>query len=169
MATTEHAPETLRTLLTRDHQRLDQLFTALLNALRADAREDVLRLWAAFDDGLSLHISLEEEHILPALREQDAALADALTREHQAFRLMLAELGVAVDLHQIRAQTVSDFIDQLRRHASREDAFLYCWADENLSAPEKALLRTRLDTAAFLRQQLAELGRRTKAPQSAVR
>jgi hemerythrin-like domain-containing protein len=168
MATTEHAQETLRTLLTRDHQRLDQLFTALLNALRADAREDVLRLWAAFDDGLSLHMALEEEHLLPALRERDPALADALSSEHQTIRLMLAELGVAVDLHQIRAETVSDFIDQLRRHASREDASLYRWADENLSAPEQALLRTRLDAGTFLRRQLAELRRRAKAPKSAA-
>jgi hemerythrin-like domain-containing protein len=169
MTTTEDAQETLGTLLTRDHQRLDQVFTALLNALQADAREDVLRLWAAFDDGLSLHMALEEEHILPALRERDPVLADALSREHQTIRLMLAELGVAVDLHQIRAETVSDFIDQLRRHASREEALVYRWADENLSAPEKALLRTRLDTATFLRKQLAKLGRRAKVPQSTVR
>lgn len=162
MSMSENERETLTGLLTRDHRRLDQLFTALLNALRADAREDVLRLWAAFDDGLCQHMALEEEHILPALRDEDAALADALAKEHQEIRSKLVELGVAVDLHEIREQTVSDFVEQLRAHARREDAWAYRWADENLSAPEKALFRTRLDTAAFLRQRLAELGKRAQ-------
>src|SRR5687767_3753531 len=45
----------LRALLAREHRELDQPFEALLNALHADARDDALRLWSAFDDGLCRH------------------------------------------------------------------------------------------------------------------
>jgi hemerythrin-like domain-containing protein len=156
-------PEGLRALLARDHRELDQLFDALPNALRADAREDALRLWAAFDDGLCRHMALEEKHILPALRRQNAEEVARLSREHDEIRAKLAELGVGVDLHAISAQIVSDFIEQLRSHAQREEALAYRWAEANLPVAEQQKLRTGLSAASALRQRLIELGRKAKA------
>jgi hemerythrin-like domain-containing protein len=169
MANSENGRESLRTLLRQDHQELERTFQALLDALRADARNDVLKFWAAFDDGLCQHMALEEQHVLPALREQDAREADALSKEHDEIRMKLAELGPGVDLHEIRAETVSDFVEQLRRHANREDALAYRWAEHHLPSSERAILRTRLGTARFLRQRLTELGRTARARLAAVR
>lgn len=159
----DNSSEGLRSLLARDHRELDLLFDQLSNALHADAREDALRLWAAFDDGLCRHMALEEKHILPRLQEQDAREVTELLNEHADIRQKLAELGVGVDLHAIPAQTVSDFIDQLRRHAEREDALVYRWAEANLAATERGQIAEKLSAASALRQRLLQLGRRTKA------
>lgn len=162
-------PEGLRALLARDHRELDQLFEALLNALQADAREDALRLWSAFDDGLSRHMALEEKHLLPLLQQQDAREVEALLREHADIRAKLADLGVGVDLHEIRVQTVSDFVEQLRRHASREDALAYRWAQQNVPAPQQMEIRSALDATRALRQRVMELGRKAKASVTSTR
>lgn len=155
-------PEGLRALLARDHRELDQLFDALLEALSADAREDALRLWSAFDDGLCRHMALEETHVLPHLRNHDAGEVEGLLAEHGQIRSKLAELGVGVDLHEIRVQTVSDFIEQLRRHASREEALAYRWAQQNVPAEQQDDVRKALAAARGLRQRVLELGRKVK-------
>jgi hemerythrin-like domain-containing protein len=162
-------PEGLRALLARDHRELDQLFEALLSALQADARDDALRLWSAFDEGLCRHMAVEEKHLFSLLGQQDAREVEALLREHDDIRAKLAELGVGVDLHEIRVQTVSDFVEQLRRHASREDALAYRWAQQNVPVAQQNEIRTALDAARALRQRLMELGRKAKGNVTANR
>lgn len=149
--------EGLQAFMARDHEELDRLFEALLAALQADARGDARRLWATFEDGLCRHMELEEAQLLPLMHERDPREVDALLREHDEIRAMLAELGVGVDLHEIRVQTVSDFIDQLRRHAIREDAIAYRWAQENVPAARQEAVRSALGAAPMLRQRLRGL------------
>jgi hemerythrin-like domain-containing protein len=162
-------PEGLRALLAREHRELDQLFEALLNALQADARDDALRLWSAFDDGLCRHMALEEKHLLPLLEQQDAREVEGLLKEHEDIRAKLAELGVGVDLHEIRVQTVSDFVEQLRLHARREDALAYRWAQQNVPAAQQTEIRSALDAARALRQRVMEVGRKAKAHVASTR
>jgi len=153
-------PDGVGALLAREHQELNQLFDALLDALQADARDDALRLWSAFDDGLCRHMALEEKELLPLLRQQDAREVDALLAEHDEIRAQLAELGVGVDLHEIRVQTVSDFIEQLRRHAAREDALAYRWAQANLPAAQRDVMRRALAAARVTRQSVLDTRRK---------
>ncbi len=160
-------PEGLWELLTREHDRLDQLFEQLLNALQADARQDALRLWAAFDDGLCQHMELEEEILLPALQEQRPEEAAALAKEHAEIRTKLADLGVALDLHETRSDVVGDFVAQLRSHAQRENELAYQWAEQHLGADDRKELRRRTETARRVRQQLCDLGKLVK-PRSAT-
>ena len=124
----------LRGELSRDHERLDQLFSDLRAAFDADAREDAARLWGELDRGLSAHLEFEERHVLPAFRAVDSAEGDRLLREHDLIRHRLTELGVAVDLHTVRAEIVADFIALLRAHAHGEDDLLYRWAERELPA-----------------------------------
>jgi hemerythrin-like domain-containing protein len=159
----KETPEGLRALLARDHRELERLFDALLNALQADAREDALRLWSVFEDGLCAHMTLEESHVLPPLRSHDPGEVDALLAEHEQIRSKLAELGVGVDLHEIRVQTVSDFIEQLRRHARREDALAYRWAQQNVPAAEQEQVQSALAAVRVLRQRAMEVGRKVKS------
>jgi hemerythrin-like domain-containing protein len=162
-------PEGLRALLARDHRELNQLFDALLNALQADAREDALRLWSAFDDGLCRHMTLEETHVLPLLRNHDEREVNELLQEHEQIRAKLAELGVGVDLHEIRVQTVSDFIEQLRRHASREEALAYRWAQQNVAPAQQDEMRKALAAARSVRQRVMDLGRKVKSHVTSTR
>lgn len=157
-----HTPESLRALLTREHRELDQLFEALLEALQADARQDALRLWTAFDDGLCRHMALEEKELLPRLQEENPREVEALLAEHAQIRTKLIDLGVGVDLHEMHVQTVSDFIEELRRHAKREDALAYRWAEKNLPAAARDAMREGVAAARLQREGLAESGRKAK-------
>ena len=148
----------LRGELSRDHNRLDQLFGDLRAAFDADAREDAARLWGELDRGLSAHMEFEERHVLPAFRAVDSVEVDGLLREHDLIRRRLTELGVGVDLHVVRAEIVADFIALLRAHAQREDALLYRWAERELPASTQAKFRAAAEAAAPAPQRSAVSG-----------
>jgi hemerythrin-like domain-containing protein len=169
MSNNEKTSEGLRARLVQDHQELDQLFQALLSALRADARDETGRLWAAFDDGLSRHMAVEEQEILPLLRAHAPQEVVALCDEHDEIRAKLAEFGVAVELHEVCIPLVADFIEQLRSHAQREEALGYRWAEASLPASEQQHVRARLSAGRALRQRLIELGRKAKDRVTATR
>jgi hemerythrin-like domain-containing protein len=169
MTPIDDTPEGLRARLARDHRELENLFQELTSALRADAREDTLRLWTAFDDGLCRHMALEETHILPLLQLHHAREVSELSQEHDEIRKQLAELGVSVDLHEIPFQTVEQFIERLRQHARREDALAYRWAEANLPASQQERIGGSLGAASALQQRLLELGRKVKARVAAGR
>jgi hemerythrin-like domain-containing protein len=169
MTKNETRPEGVWALLAREHDRLDQLFEQLLGALRADAREDAMRLWTAFDEGLCEHMQFEEKVVLPALRTAEPREAAALAEEHEQIRAKLAELGVALDLHEVRAETVADFVEQLRRHARREDALAYQWAERHLDAEDRKALKHRSDTARMVRQRLCDLTQMVKSQSASTR
>jgi hemerythrin-like domain-containing protein len=137
--------EGLRRQLMDDHKRLDKLFENLLAALRADARDDAGQLWAEFDAGLTRHMDLEEKHLFPAFSVHNPQEAAELEQEHDHIRAKLTELGVGVDLHMTRAETVSEFVELLRDHARREDSLAYRWAQRELSGPAREILSDRLE------------------------
>jgi AAA family ATP:ADP antiporter len=53
------------------------------------------------------------------------------------FRVRLLEIGVALELHQVRIESIDELAAALREHAAREDALLYRWASDQLD-PELA-------------------------------
>mgnify|MGYP000402406448 CR=1 FL=1 len=142
---TIHTPHAdIRALLNRDHARLDDLFIALGEAFKANAREDAARLWTELDAGLEAHFRLEETQILPHLAQVDPAEAEALAREHGEIRAKLAELGPAVDLHLLRDVIVDELISKLRIHARREDGLMYRWSETHLSEHARSSIAARL-------------------------
>ena len=163
MPNTDTKPEGPLELLSRDHRELDRLFEELHAALRADARDDALRLWTSFEDGLCRHMNIEEQYVLPLLQRRHPRETQALLKEHDDLRTGLAELGVGVDLHEVGAQTVADFVERLRRHAQREEALAYRFAEESLPASERQRVSAGLAGASAFRQRLIELGRKAKA------
>jgi len=128
----------LRERLTWDHHRLEQLFVELQASFDEDddlrARR---RLWSELDRGLTVHMDAEEKYVLSAFARTDPVEAAALLAEHSDIRRRLTELGIGVDLHTVSAQRCAEFLDTLRRHAAREDALLYRWAQANLPAGEQ--------------------------------
>jgi hemerythrin-like domain-containing protein len=137
-------PQSLRSLLLREHAELDSLFEQLLEALRADATEDTAKLWSAFDGELRAHLALEEEAILPAFSRAHPIDAADIRDEHAQIRAALLELGVSVDLHAARADMVARFIALLRRHAAREDELMYRWSEQHLEPHVRSTVLERL-------------------------
>ena len=133
-----------RALLIEDHERLEQIFVDLKAAFALGDREEVARLWTAFDAGLIAHMAAEEEHIVPLFREVDAAEAESTLADHATIRVGLAELAVRVDLHMVRKLEADDFIDGLRKHATRENELMYRWAEQHLDEESRTGLLGRL-------------------------
>ncbi|MCC7534570.1 MAG: hemerythrin domain-containing protein [Deltaproteobacteria bacterium] len=147
MSTTTQTPEPaardLPTVLGAAHARLDALFEELVAAFRADAREDAARLWTELDAGLRRHFELEEEKIFPRLAEVDPDEVAALLAEHEQIKRRVTELGVGVDLHATRFDTVEALVRELRAHAKREDALAYPWAEKHLDEETRASIAGR--------------------------
>ena|SRR5664279_1608172 len=117
--------------MVESHRHLDALYSRVLNAMETEA-PDICSLWTEFDHRLSAHMEAEERFVLPAFAHVDRTEALALIREHGDIRALMLELGVAVDLHQLRFEKARDLVDLLRSHSGREDNLLYRWADQNL-------------------------------------
>jgi hemerythrin-like domain-containing protein len=134
----------LQHLLRSDHARLETLFEQLVAAFAADARTDLSPLWATFEAGLQAHLALEERYILPEFEPTLPAEVAALASDHREIRRLLAQLGVGLDLHLVRAEAGIEFIEMLRRHAKREDALMYRWAQSHVAVPDRTTLRAEL-------------------------
>jgi hemerythrin-like domain-containing protein len=121
----------LYTYMVESHRQLDTLYTRVLNAMETDA-PNLCSLWTEFDHRLSAHMEAEERFVLPTFARVDRIEALALIREHGDIRALMLELGVAVDLHELRFEKARDLVELLRSHSGREDNLLYRWADQNL-------------------------------------
>jgi len=139
----------LRERLIWDHHRLEQLFLELQASFdEDDDPRERRRLWTELDRGLTVHMDAEEKYVLSAFARTDPVEATALLAEHAAIRRQLTELGVGVDLHCVRAETCAEFLDAIRRHAAREDALLYRWAQANLPPDQQHRMVEHLPPAA---------------------
>lgn len=130
-----------------DHRRLERVFEALLNYVHVDDRLAMQAAWRDFERGLSVHLDIEDEHMLPLLDRENPEEAAGIRRDHGIIRSMLVELGVRLDIHLLREETVESFIGLLRAHAAREEALLYRLADSALGDEPKGSILERLAAA----------------------
>jgi hemerythrin superfamily protein len=154
---TEHAHPTssddLRTLLGHEHERMNTLFTDVVDAFDSGSPQAAAEQFSALEAQLEAHMRMEEEHVLPGLARVDAREARELREEHDAIRATLADLAVRVDLHTARTQAIAELVRTLHAHARREDGLAYRWAEQHL---EPSLV-TQLRDA--VRARLARLAR----------
>jgi hemerythrin-like domain-containing protein len=136
-----------------DHHRLDALFDQLLNAVHVNDAALADAAWTDFENGILTHLEVEEQHMLPLLRREAPEEADGILDEHEKLRSLLAEIGVALEIHLVRETTVEELVGSLRAHAAREEALLYRWAETALADERKVhiLERLRARAAGFKR------------------
>jgi iron-sulfur cluster repair protein YtfE (RIC family) len=144
-------------LLADHHREIDAGCQALLAGTYADDSLELIEQYRTFEHAILEHLAAEEELVLPSYAEAAPEDARRLQNDHAALRERLYEVGVAVELHAVRAQTLSALVDQLRIHAAREEEALYPWAQEHLALPAKRQLFARIG------QSLRELARRAEA------
>jgi hypothetical protein len=142
----------LREHLLADHRSLEQEIDQLVSACEANDQPRMETLWTDFETRLSAHLEMEEIHIVPLMLERHHRAGRAIIEEHKHIRRRLAELGTAVDLHQLRLEALRRFLDELRAHAKTEDGLMYQWADEQL--PESAKTSLLSDLGEALRTRL---------------
>ncbi len=146
MTTTEPSSASIRDRLASHHVRLHALFEDLLRRLALDDRDETRAAWNEFERALVAHLDAEESLMLPAFAAAQPEEAAAIRAEHEKIRAKLLELGVAVDLHYIRADVAADFVRMLREHAAREDSLMYRWAEAHLESTVRGAIIKKLWT-----------------------
>lgn len=135
----------LHALLYEAHRVFDEQLATVVDAVDAGVdKVSLVETWTAFDHALRAHLQVEEAWLLPGLEATHGEAIAALREEHEAIRLWLEELDVAVQLHAARAEQLLAFLECLRAHARDEDAGAYRWADGDLDSRAQAALRRAL-------------------------
>ena len=125
-----HQEVHVRTIMMADHQELERLIDAVIQAFERGERETVAAIWTRFERQFLAHFAAEERFLIPPLLASNPRAAAAILAEHRHLRARFVELGTGVDLHIVNLRMVRAFVDELRAHAAHEDRMLYRWADE---------------------------------------
>ncbi len=133
-----------RHLLADHHRELEAVYRAILAATYADDARDLVFAYRAFEEGVLEHLEAEEREILPAYGRAAPDDARAIREAHARIRQELQRVGIYVELHVIRAETMHGLIAELRAHAVREDARMYPWAHLHLPAGAKQRIQARV-------------------------
>ncbi|HEY2511396.1 MAG TPA: hemerythrin domain-containing protein [Polyangiaceae bacterium] len=140
-------PKNPRVILLEDHHHIETLLERLIATIRSSDREAGERAWRKIEDVLLRHLDVEEMFVFPPLHEGHAAEVDRLRREHDAIRKAIGEIGLALELHTLRCETLESFCTMLREHAQREDSLAYVLAGRTLSIGIMRAIGSRLKAA----------------------
>ena len=162
-------PKNPRVILLEDHHHIEILVERLIATIRSSDRDAGERAWRKIEDVLLRHLDVEEMFVFPPLREGHAAEVDRLRQEHDAIRKAVGEIGLALELHTLRCETVESFCTMLREHAEREDSLAYVLAGRTLSIGiVRAITARLLAKVANLREPRKRAPRRSALPSSSA-
>ena len=152
---TTHDPRSSRVVLEEDHRTLDRLLDRLLAAVRADDTEAGQQTWTRFEKALLAHLDVEEMFVFPAIAAAHAEEVAGLRREHDALRRDLGTMGLAFELHTVRADAIERFCASLRAHAAREESLAYAAADRSVGSDIARSIIRRLESLVGLAEHRA--------------
>ena len=121
----------LHDLLAADHADVHRLFDDFLQAVHANNWTTADAVFNAIELLAERHFAFEELHVFPVFDEHREAAPDAtcdttrLRAQHDEIRAALAEVGIGLQLHQLRESAMQKFVETVERHSAYEDA----WAD----------------------------------------
>jgi len=161
--------ESIRAILSGDHQRLEQSFDAIVKEAAGAEPRDLRDAWQAFEGDLLAHFDAEEAQVLPVFARSEPKEARELLDEHARLRARLVELAIDLDLHCLTPETISAFVDELRAHAAREEQLFYPWAAQHLGQIVGTHLRQTLSKNGPLRMRPGEPRRLAVIPECTQR
>ncbi len=123
-----------------DHELLARALSDFAELSRGAGAAAVGQAFCALETGLLAYLAMEDTRLLPGFGDRFPEEAEALHEEHARIRRRLEDLGIALELHSLRADMIDDFIDLLRAHAEREERLLYAWSEHVLSMSERHAL-----------------------------
>ncbi|HET9114151.1 MAG TPA: hemerythrin domain-containing protein [Burkholderiales bacterium] len=124
------APASLMDILSRDHQRLDELFGLSLQLVNAGKVSEGIPLIMEFSDGLKRHVHVENDILVPAFRGPDTGPVATMLREHDD---ILAQMTIiesyCSDGDPVPAWELSPFLailsGTMAKHENREEQNLF--------------------------------------------
>ncbi|MGE0402367.1 MAG: hemerythrin domain-containing protein [Kofleriaceae bacterium] len=123
---------TIRTRMMMDHEDLSADLDELIRTFELGDWALARTAYNAVESRLKNHLAAEEELLFPELARVSPHEVAELLDEHRALRKRLEEVGIGVDVHQANLGAIRELAQDVRRHAAREDALLYRWADREL-------------------------------------
>ncbi len=137
------APRDLMDILSRDHQRLDELFGLSLQLANAGKISEAAPLVMEFAAGLKRHIQVENDILAPSFRIPDAEPVAIMLHEHDDILVQMANIeSLFAGEEQVQAWELSPFLAILSgvmaKHEHREEQNLFPQWDIALrmAAPE---------------------------------
>jgi len=143
-----------RLLLADHHRQIEEACSALRACAQVNGPRALVEQYRAFEQAVLDHLEAEETVILPDYAADHQEDAYAIREEHAEIRTLLFRIGVEVELHLVRLETLQGLIDMLHAHAAREDASMYPWAQVHLPLSTKRRLFVRIGRSL---RKLAEL------------
>jgi len=146
------APRDLMDILSRDHQRLDELFGVSLQLVNAGKTSEAAPLVMEFAAGLKRHIQVENDILAPSFRIPDPEPVAIMLHEHDDILVQTANIeSLFAGEEPVQAWEVSPFLAILSgvmaKHEHREEQNLFPQWDIALrmAAPEdRQALLTRV-------------------------
>lgn len=133
-----------RLLLADHHRELEEMCNALLASAYEDCARSLTEQYRVFERAVLEHLEAEDMLLLPGYGLHAPDDAHAIGEEHAAIRRLLFLLGIEVELHLVRLETLRSLIATLHAHAAREDRTLYPWAQAHLPLSAKRRLFVRI-------------------------
>jgi Hemerythrin HHE cation binding domain len=137
--------------LESDHLQMTASLARLVDFAEASDRELLREEWDALEPRVLVHLDAEEMFLLPGFEKAHPADAARVRDQHAQIRTQLGAIGIAVDLHLLRADMVTDFRDLLLEHVAEERRGLYPWAHTSADEHSLRMLLERLERGALRR------------------
>ena len=162
----DHPPPNGPRLLFADHHcKIEAACDSLRACAYTDDPLELIEQYRSFERSVLEHLKAEEDAILPAYAEHAPADAELIRATHDDLRQQLFRIGLDVELHSIRAESLDRLVATLRAHAAHEDREMYPWAQLNLPLRTKRQLFHRIGRSIRL---LVLDGERRTAPSRPV-
>jgi uncharacterized protein (TIGR02284 family) len=117
------------------------------------AREE----WAELEETILRHLEAEEMFILPPFEVEHRGECQHLRDDHAEIRKQMGEIGLALDLHTVRAEHIESFAALLTRHANEENACLYPWAESARTSPLMSAVARRVGASRHAEENSAAI------------
>lgn len=126
-------------------------------AVREDNRDVMHDDFSVLERRVLDHMSWEEMYILPTYEKSHPQEAAEIRAEHGEFRRRLGEIGIAIDLHSVRASYFDELAARMRAHADREEA-MYSSISSELPAETYEAINHRFDRFFALAKRMPLMG-----------
>jgi hypothetical protein len=131
-------------LLADHHRAIEEACDALLACAYEDCSRSLTEQYRVLERAVLEHLEAEDTAILPTYAVDAPDEARTIGEEHAAIRQLLFHLGVEVELHLVRLESLRSLIATLHAHAAREELTMYPWAQTHLPLSAKRRLFVRI-------------------------
>ena len=127
-----------------DHRRMTESLSRLVDFAEAQDATLLREEWDALEARVLAHLDAEEMYLLPGFQRDRPVEATSIRDAHALIRKLLGEIGIAIDLHMLRPEKVTEFRELLQSHVDEERRSLYAWASASVDAHSLRALLLRI-------------------------